>query len=168
MWPKRACGKCKTGVTVAPPPQSDENSAALTAGSRYGFGVTAQIMLGKYADHLPLYRLEDVFARASARRGPPRKNANRADVVGARTRRGSLQPVFLSRKSRAGWPRNPFCSRQKGSLITVAGSPSMRTESTTVFIWEVAIAFLLRAAMRMRVASSRWPKATIRRVLRGV
>jgi len=26
--------------------------------------VTAQIILGKYADHLPLYRLEDVFARA--------------------------------------------------------------------------------------------------------
>lgn len=63
-YPKRACSKCKTGVTVAPPPQSDEKNAALTAGSRYGFGVTAQIMLGKYADHLPLYRLEDVFARA--------------------------------------------------------------------------------------------------------
>jgi len=63
-YPKRACGKCKTGVTVASPPQPDENSAALTAGSRYGFGVTSQIILGKYADHLPLYRLEDVFARA--------------------------------------------------------------------------------------------------------
>ena len=63
-YPKRACSKCKTGVTVAPPPESDQNSAALTAGSRYGFGVTSQIILGKYADHLPLYRLEDVFARA--------------------------------------------------------------------------------------------------------
>lgn len=63
-YPKRACGKCKTGVTIAPPPQPYEKNAALTAGSRYGFGVTAQIMLGKYADHLPLYRLEDVFARA--------------------------------------------------------------------------------------------------------
>jgi len=63
-YPKRACGKCKVGVTVASPPQPDEKNAALTAGSHYGFGVTAQIMLGKYADHLPLYRLEDVFARA--------------------------------------------------------------------------------------------------------
>lgn len=63
-YPKRACGKCKTGVTVASPPSSDQDGAALTAGSRYGFGVTAQIILGKYADHLPLYRLEDVFARA--------------------------------------------------------------------------------------------------------
>lgn len=61
---KRACGKCKQGVAVASPPSADEAGAALTAGSRYGFGVTAQIILGKYADHLPLYRLEDVFARA--------------------------------------------------------------------------------------------------------
>ncbi len=63
-YPKRACSKCKAGVTVASPPEADHNGAALTAGSRYGFGVTAQIILGKYADHLPLYRLEDVFARA--------------------------------------------------------------------------------------------------------
>ena len=61
---KRACGKCKQTVKVAPPPESDASAASLTAGSRYGFGVTAQIILGKYADHLPLYRLEDVFARA--------------------------------------------------------------------------------------------------------
>jgi len=61
---KRACGKCKQGVSVAAPPAADQDGAALTPGSRYGFGVTAQIILGKYADHLPLYRLEDVFARA--------------------------------------------------------------------------------------------------------
>jgi transposase len=63
-YPKRACGKCKQGVTVASPPAADQEGASLTAGSRYGFGVTAQIILGKYADHLPLYRLEDIFARA--------------------------------------------------------------------------------------------------------
>lgn len=63
-YPKRACGKCKQGMTVASPPAADEAGASLTPGSRYGFGVTAQIILGKYADHLPLYRLEDVFARA--------------------------------------------------------------------------------------------------------
>jgi len=61
---KRACSKCKAGVAVASPPASDQAGAAPTSGSRYGFGVTAQIILGKYADHLPLYRLEDVFARA--------------------------------------------------------------------------------------------------------
>ncbi|MCD0459077.1 IS66 family transposase, partial [Roseiconus lacunae] len=46
------------------PPKSDEAAGSLTKGARYGFGVTAQIILGKFADHLPLYRLEDVFARA--------------------------------------------------------------------------------------------------------
>ena len=61
---KRACGKCKQTVKVATPPPSDHDAASLTRGSRYGFGVTAQIILGKYADHLPLYRMEDVFARA--------------------------------------------------------------------------------------------------------
>jgi transposase len=63
-YPKRVCGKCKAGVTLASPPEAEQQGAAVTAGSRYGFGVTAQIILGKYADHLPLYRLEDVFARA--------------------------------------------------------------------------------------------------------
>lgn len=61
---KRACGKCKEAVTVAPPPESDHQAASLAKGSRYGFGVTAQIILGKFCDHLPLYRMEDVFARA--------------------------------------------------------------------------------------------------------
>lgn len=63
-YAKRACGKCKETVKVASPPESDAPAASLTAGSRYGFGVTAQIILGKYCDHLPLYRMEDVFARA--------------------------------------------------------------------------------------------------------
>lgn len=61
---KRACGKCKETVTVAPPPSSDSSAASLLSGSRYGFGVTIQTILGKFCDHLPLYRMEDVFARA--------------------------------------------------------------------------------------------------------
>ncbi len=61
---KRACAKCKQTVRVAPPPETGHDAASLSKGSRYGFGVTAQIILGKYADHLPLYRMEDVFARA--------------------------------------------------------------------------------------------------------
>jgi len=63
-YPKRACGQCKATVTVAPPPSSDADGASLLSGSRYGFGVTVQTILGKFCDHLPLYRMEDVFARA--------------------------------------------------------------------------------------------------------
>jgi len=63
-YPKRACSKCKQTVKTASPPGPDHPAATLTSGSRYGFGVTVQIILGKYADHLPLYRMEDIFARA--------------------------------------------------------------------------------------------------------
>jgi len=63
-FPKRACGRCKTTVKAASPPEPDHPAATLASGSCYGFGVTAQIILGKYADHLPLYRMEDIFARA--------------------------------------------------------------------------------------------------------
>ncbi len=63
-YPKRACGQCKETVAVARPPSSDAAEASLLSGSRYGFGVTVQTILGKFCDHLPLYRMEDVFARA--------------------------------------------------------------------------------------------------------
>lgn len=63
-YPKRACGQCQQTVTIAPPLPAEDDGASLSSGSRYGIGVTVQIILGKYADHLPLYRLEDVFARA--------------------------------------------------------------------------------------------------------
>ncbi|MEM1228684.1 MAG: hypothetical protein AAGJ40_23615, partial [Planctomycetota bacterium] len=66
---KRACGKCKQTVKVAPPPQSGLDAASLTKGSRYGFGVTAQIILGKYADHLPLYRYSVFFFHPSRAQG---------------------------------------------------------------------------------------------------
>jgi len=56
---KRACGKCKQTVKVAPPPESDHAAASLTKGSRYGVGVSVQLILGKYADHMSLYRMED-------------------------------------------------------------------------------------------------------------
>ncbi|MCD0460397.1 IS66 family transposase [Roseiconus lacunae] len=61
---KRACGKCKE--TVAQVPAGDEPGGLTTPvpGSDYGFGVYTQIIVGKFADHLPLYRGEDIFARA--------------------------------------------------------------------------------------------------------
>ena len=79
-------------MTVAPPPQSDEKNAALTAGSRYGFGVTSQIILGKYADHLPLYRLEDVFARA----GVVIPRSTQVDLLSAAVYLGSGDRILAS------------------------------------------------------------------------
>lgn len=63
-YPKRACSKCREAVVVAAPPPPSDAAATLVEGGIYGFGVATQIICGKFADHLPLYRLEDVFARA--------------------------------------------------------------------------------------------------------
>jgi transposase len=54
---KYACSHCHEGVVEAPaPPQALEKSLA-------GEGLLAHIVVSKYVDHLPLYRLEQIFAR---------------------------------------------------------------------------------------------------------
>ncbi len=55
---KYACRCCQEHVAVAAPP-----SKPIEKGLP-GPGLLSAIVVGKYADHLPLYRLEDVFARA--------------------------------------------------------------------------------------------------------
>ena len=54
---KYACRNCQEQVAVAPPP-----SKPIEKGLP-GPGLLGAIVVGKYADHLPLYRLEDVFVR---------------------------------------------------------------------------------------------------------
>jgi transposase len=55
--PVLACQECHGEVTVAPVPvQAVEASAA-------GSGLLAHIIVSKYVDHLPLYRLERIFRR---------------------------------------------------------------------------------------------------------
>jgi len=54
---KYACAHCHTGVVEAPaPPQAVEKSLA-------GAGLLAHVIVSKYVDHLPLHRLEGIFAR---------------------------------------------------------------------------------------------------------
>jgi transposase len=54
---KYACPHCHDGVIEAPaPPQAIEKSLA-------GEGLLAHVVVSKYVDHLPLYRLEGIFAR---------------------------------------------------------------------------------------------------------
>lgn len=55
--PKYACPQCHDGVVTAPaPPQAVERSLAAE-------GLLAHIVVSKYLDHLPLYRLERIFQR---------------------------------------------------------------------------------------------------------
>lgn len=55
--PKYACRCCKAGVSAAPlPPRPIPGGIA-------GPGLITEVVVGKFGDHLPLYRLEDVLAR---------------------------------------------------------------------------------------------------------
>ena len=55
---KYACPDCQDGVVIAPPPpQVIERSVA-------GPSLLAHIVVSKYADHLPLYRQQEINARA--------------------------------------------------------------------------------------------------------
>jgi transposase len=55
--PKYACPHCHEGVVQAPaPPQAVEKALA-------GEGLLAHVVISKYVDHLPLHRLEGIFAR---------------------------------------------------------------------------------------------------------
>lgn len=55
---KYACRCCQEHVAIAAPPNKPIEKGLP------GPGLLSAIVVGKYADHLPLYRLEDVFARA--------------------------------------------------------------------------------------------------------
>ncbi len=61
---KRACGKCKESIAQVPAGEEPGGLTTPVPGSDYGFGVYTQIITNKFADHLPLYRGEDIFARA--------------------------------------------------------------------------------------------------------
>lgn len=55
---KYACRRCEEQVIIAPVPDKP------IAKGLPGPGLISSVVVGKYADHLPLYRLEDVFARS--------------------------------------------------------------------------------------------------------
>ena len=55
--PKYACRYCKDGVSSPPAPERP------IARGIAGPGLISQIVVSKFGDHLPLYRLEDIFVR---------------------------------------------------------------------------------------------------------
>ncbi len=56
--PKYACRCCKKRVCAAPLPQRP------IPGGIAGPGLVSEVLVSKFGDHLPLYRLEDIVARA--------------------------------------------------------------------------------------------------------
>jgi transposase len=55
--PKYACRYCKAGVCAGPLPQRP------IPGGIAGPGLVSDVIVSKFGDHLPLYRLEDIFTR---------------------------------------------------------------------------------------------------------
>lgn len=55
--PKYACRRCKDGVCAAPLPSRP------IPGGIAGPGLITEVCVGKFGDHLPLYRLEDILTR---------------------------------------------------------------------------------------------------------
>jgi transposase len=56
--PKYACRSCTDGVTQAPTP------GHLIEGGLPTEGAIAHVLVGKYADHLPLHRQSQILARS--------------------------------------------------------------------------------------------------------
>ena len=57
VLPKYACSQCRDGVASPPVPPKP------TPGGLAGPGLVAFVVVSKFADHLPLYRLEDILTR---------------------------------------------------------------------------------------------------------
>jgi transposase len=104
VLPKYACPKCRDGVASPPVPPKP------MPGGIAGPGLVAFVLVSKFADHLPLYRLEDVL-----------------------TRHG----VFLSRSTLCDWVKNaawllgPLAELQKARVLQ---SPVLWTDDTPVTV----------------------------------
>jgi transposase len=57
VLPKYACSHCRDGVVAPQPP------ARPVSGCIAGAGLLAQVVVSKFAEHLPLYRFEDISTR---------------------------------------------------------------------------------------------------------
>jgi transposase len=104
VLPKYACSKCRDGVASPPVPPKP------IPGGIAGAGLVSFVITSKFADHLPLYRLEDIL-----------------------TRHG----LFLSRSTLCDWVRNaavvlePLAELQKTLVLQ---SPVLWTDDTPVTV----------------------------------
>lgn len=85
---KLACPQCRRGVTVA-----DKPAQAIEKGLP-GPGMLAHVATSKYCDHLPLHRLEGIFAR----HGLDLRRSTLCDWIQATARR--LEPLVAAMQAR--------------------------------------------------------------------
>ena len=100
--PKFSCRSCET-ITQAPMP-----SLPIERG-RPGPGLLAHVLVSKYADHLPLYRQAEIYARE----GVDLDRSTLADWVGKAA--WLLRPLVDAHWSRGDERRQALCRRHAGS-----------------------------------------------------
>jgi transposase len=104
VLPKYACPKCRDGVSSPPVPPKP------IAGGIASAGLISFVIVSKFADHLPLYRLEDILTRCG---------------------------VYLSRSTLCDWVRNaalllePLAELQQSLVLK---SPTLWTDDTPVTV----------------------------------
>jgi transposase len=104
VLPKYACPKCRDGVASPPVPPKP------IPGGIAGPGLVSYVLVSKFSDHLPLYRLEDILIRHG---------------------------VHLSRSTLCDWVRNaadllePLAALQKTLVLQ---SPILWTDDTHVLV----------------------------------
>ena len=108
--PKYACRACEDGVMQAPAP------ARLIEGGLPTDATVAQVLVSKYADHLPLYRQAQIYARQGIEldRSTLARISHAIERIGA-----SNQRKLLCRNDFCNDSRKPRCRRSvaQNSLI---------------------------------------------------
>ena len=102
VLPKYACPKCRDGVASPPVPPKP------VPGGIAGPGLVAYVLVSKFSDHLPLYRLEDILTRHGVY------------LCGAPSATGSGMPL---------WLLQPLADLQKARVLQ---SPVIWTDDTPV------------------------------------
>ena len=106
--PKYACTCRQGGVKQTPPPPSP------VPGGRFDFSFVAQVVTSKIADHLPLYRQQDILARS-----------------GIELSRSTLCQIMAS-AGELGWPLADFMTRRllAVNLLGADDTPSRLLDGT--------------------------------------
>ena len=137
---KYACPHCHDGVVEASaPPQAVEKSLA-------GEGLLAHVVVSKYVDHLPLHRLERIFARQAIDLSRTTLCGWMADVATA------LTPISGSKSFSTPRPPTNATARRRSRRCFGAPCKRMRRRGTTPSI-RAGLSWSL-AAGRTRVGAS--------------
>ncbi len=110
--PKHGCRACESAVVQAPAP------ARLIEGGLPTEALVAHVLVGKYADHLPLYRQSQIYAR----QGIELDRSTRADWVGR---------AAAELTSPAAAPSMPCHPSARGVQGHSPGGPASPSSSTT-------------------------------------